>query len=365
MSASTSTVLIMAGGTGGHVFPALAVAHALRARGHIVHWLGTPRGIENRVVPQHDFALHHIQISGLRGQNRAALWLAPWRLLRALVQALRLLRQLQPQVVLGMGGFAAGPGGVAAWLLRKPLVIHEQNATLGTTNRWLAPLASARLCGFAEVSSPRFTAQWVGNPVRAELLTITPPQYRGTGYHVPKRVLVLGGSQGALALNECLPKALALMPEGSRPSVRHQAGEPHWQATQVAYRAAGLESAVVPFIEDMAEALSWADLVIARAGALTLAELTAVGVASILVPFPYAIDDHQTRNAEALVAAGAAILIPQSELTPSRLQQLLEQTLQPEALQDMALAAKALGQPEATVAVVEILEQQLEVPHAA
>lgn len=363
MSQPAGTFLIMAGGTGGHVFPALAVAQALRTRGHSVLWLGTPRGIENKVVQE--FPLLHIQISGLRGQGQPALWLAPWRLMRALWQALTILRQQRPQVVLGMGGYAAGPGGVAAWLLRKPLVIHEQNATLGTTNRWLSRLATVRLCGFAEVISPRFEGQWVGNPVRAELLKVTAPQYRGTGYHVPKRVLVLGGSQGALALNHCLPQALQLMAEDVRPSVRHQAGEQHWQATQAAYRAAGLESTVVPFIEDMAEALSWADLVIARAGALTLAELTAVGVASILVPFPYAIDDHQTRNAEALVAAGAARLLAQTELTPERLQQELERCLQPEVLQDMALAARQLGQPQATEAVVTILEQQLEVVNAA
>ena len=365
MNAHSSTVLVMAGGTGGHVFPALAVAKALQSRGHHVVWLGTPRGIENRVVPAHGFALQHINVSGLRGQHWRSLLSAPWRLLRALYQAVQIVRQQQPDVVLGMGGFAAGPGGLAAWLLRKPLVIHEQNAKLGTTNRWLARLASARLCGFAEVNSPRFTAQWVGNPVRAELLQVTAPEYRGTGYHVPKRVLVLGGSQGAQALNECLPQALQLMPAAERPSVRHQAGELHWQATLQAYRAAGVETTVVPFIEDMAEALSWADLVIARAGALTLAELTAVGVASILVPFPYAIDDHQTHNAQALVAAGAALLLPQATLTPPLLQQQLAACLQPETLQDMALAAKQLGRPEATAEVVAVLEQQLEVPHAA
>jgi UDP-N-acetylglucosamine--N-acetylmuramyl-(pentapeptide) pyrophosphoryl-undecaprenol N-acetylglucosamine transferase len=215
------------------------------------------------------------------------------------------------------------------------------------------------------VISGRLEAQWVGNPVRADLFQVTFPQYRGTGYHVPKRVLVLGGSQGALALNECLPEALQLMSDGVRPSVRHQAGEQHWEATRAAYRAAGLESTVVPFIEDMAEALSWADLVIARAGALTLAELTAVGVGSILVPFPFAIDDHQTRNAQALVKAGAAVLLPQSEFTPNALQQVLERCLQPETLQDMAMAAKQLGRPQATQAVVEVLEQQLEVANAA
>lgn len=365
MSQRLGRILIMAGGTGGHVFPALAVAKALQERGHEVLWLGTPRGLENRVVPQHDIPLQRIHISGLRGQSKRTWLLAPWRLLRALLQAVKLIRQLRPDVVLGMGGFAAGPGGVAAWVLRKPLVIHEQNATLGTTNRWLSPLASARLCGFAEVISGRFNAHWVGNPVRMALFEVTAPQYRGTGYHVPKRVLVLGGSQGALALNTCLPQALLMMSDGMRPSVRHQAGERHWEATHKAYRAAGLESTVVPFIEDMAEALSWADLVIARAGALTLAELTAVGVGSILVPFPFATDDHQTRNAQALVKAGAAELLPQSELTPQRLSQALERCLQPETLQDMALAAKQISRPGATQAVVEVLEQQLEVAHAA
>jgi UDP-N-acetylglucosamine--N-acetylmuramyl-(pentapeptide) pyrophosphoryl-undecaprenol N-acetylglucosamine transferase len=215
------------------------------------------------------------------------------------------------------------------------------------------------------VVSPQFQAQWVGNPVRAELLQVTAPQHRGTGYHVPKRVLVLGGSQGALALNECVPQALQLMAADARPSVRHQAGELHWDATAAAYRAAGVEASVVPFIEDMAEALSWADLVIARAGALTLAELTAVGVGSILVPFPYAIDDHQTRNAQALVAAGAAQLLPQSELSSESLSARLAAVLQPETLQDMALAAKQLGRAQATEAVVDVLTQHLEVPHAA
>lgn len=365
MTGQSGTILLMAGGTGGHVFPALAVAHLLQERGHRVVWLGTPRGIENRVVPPHGFPLRHIHIGGLRGQRWQTLMWAPGRLLRALGQAIKIIRQEQPDVVLGMGGFASGPGGVAAWLLRKPLVIHEQNATLGTTNRWLARLAVVRLCGFAEVNGPQFKAQWVGNPVRAELLHVIGPEYRGTGLHVPQRLLVLGGSQGALALNKCLPQTLQLMPVGERPSVRHQAGEQHWKATQEAYQAAGITAHVVPFIEDMAEALGWADLVIARAGALTLAELTTVGVASILVPLPQAIDDHQTLNAQALVTAGAAQLIAQNQLTPIDLRSQIATCLQPERLQKMALAAKQLGQPQATRAVVTVLEQQLEAAHAA
>ncbi|MCH8551335.1 MAG: undecaprenyldiphospho-muramoylpentapeptide beta-N-acetylglucosaminyltransferase [Natronospirillum sp.] len=361
MNESGTQVLIMAGGTGGHVFPGLAVAEALQQKGYRVSWLGTARGIENDVVPAAGLTLHHLSVAGVRGRGPVTKLLAPFRLCYALLQAWRLLRRLRPAVVLGMGGFAAGPGGLAARMLRIPLVIHEQNAVAGTTNRWLARVAKRRLCAFAGALPDRFEPQVVGNPIRSQLVAVAPPDERGTGDHKPLRLLILGGSQGALAINQLVPEALADLPEAQRPEVRHQCGRRHEETTRQAYRKAEVTAEIQPFIDDMAEALCWADLVVARAGALTVSELSAVGVGSLLIPFPFAIDDHQTRNAERLVRVHAARLLPQSELTRDTLCAALQDSLRPTVLQTWARAARAAGQPDATGAVVAVLEDCMEI----
>lgn len=351
-------VLIMAGGTGGHVFPALACAREFQARGYQVHWLGAPQGIENELIPAAGYPLHTIQISGLRGKGGAALLLAPFRVLRALWQALRVMRSLRPRCVLGLGGYVTGPGGVAARLCGIPLIIHEQNAIAGTANRLLAPLAKQVCEGFAGTFANRQRCQETGNPVRPELFIAaarTPVGERRL------RLLVLGGSLGAEPLNRLLPEALAQIPEPQRPELVHQAGRQHAGVTQERYKTAEVEAQVVPFIEDMARAYAWADLVVCRAGALTISELAAAGLPSILIPLPHAIDDHQTRNAAFLTQAGAAVLLPQAGLEASELaQRLLEILSQPEKRQAMAEAAAGLARPEATTRLVDIC---LEVSH--
>ncbi len=296
MSSRQPHVLIMAGGTGGHVFPALAVARALAERGARVSWLGTKAGIEARLVPAHDLPLHTIDVAGLRGKGALSWLAAPLRLLRAVVQALGLVRRLGPQLVIGMGGFAAGPGGLAAWLLRKPLLIHEQNAAAGMTNRSLARLATTVLQAFPDTFAPKYNPATVGNPVRAEILALDAPASRWAARDDAPRLLVLGGSGGALAINQRVPAALAQIAPERRPQVRHQAGRTLTEA-QAAYAEHGTTAELSAFIEDMAAAYAWADVVICRSGALTVAELAAAGVPALLVPFPYAVDDHQTINA--------------------------------------------------------------------
>ena len=312
-------VLIMAGGTGGHVFPALAVAELLRARHRDVEWLGTKRGIESELVPAHGFRLHCIRVSGLRGKGFFSWLLAPFRLVLALIDAFRLLRRVQPEIVLGMGGFASGPGGLAAWLLRRPLVIHEQNSVAGLTNRLLAGIAREVLEAFPGSFSGRVETRVIGNPVRPEIASLPEPAKRFADRSGPLRLLVLGGSQGALVLNETVPQAIALLAEHERPVVRHQAGRATIERAREAYEKVGLPVELEAFIDDMAGAYAWADFVICRAGALTIAELAAAGLGSILVPFPSAVDDHQTRNARFLVDADAAVLIPQQALGPGSL----------------------------------------------
>ncbi|MGJ8668175.1 MAG: undecaprenyldiphospho-muramoylpentapeptide beta-N-acetylglucosaminyltransferase [Oceanococcus sp.] len=346
-------LLVMAGGTGGHVFPALAVAQMLREQGVDVLWMGTRNGFEAKAMPAAGIEMAWIDVAGVRGKGLTTLLAAPLQILRAVWQSIRILRRYQPRLVLGMGGYAAGPGGLAAWLLRIPLIIHEQNAAAGTTNRLLSRVATQVLQAYPEAFGAR--AMTVGNPVRAALTQIAQPQQRGIARHEKPRILILGGSLGALSLNRTVPAALTgLM---TQIEVRHQAGRTLATAQQAwlnsgAEMPAGLE--LVEFIDDMAQALAWADLLICRAGALTLAEVACVGVASILVPFPHAIDDHQTRNAEHLVQAHAAILLPEAQLTAQSLKDAVQGLIdQPQRLRDMAAAARKCGQPNATQVIAD------------
>jgi UDP-N-acetylglucosamine--N-acetylmuramyl-(pentapeptide) pyrophosphoryl-undecaprenol N-acetylglucosamine transferase len=319
VSAETPLALIMAGGTGGHVFPALALAQELRARRWRVVWLGTRRGLEARIVPAAHIELEWLAISGLRGRAVLA-WLgAPLALSRALLQAIGVIRRRRPALVIGLGGFVAGPGGIAAWLLRRPLLIHEQNAVAGTTNRCLARLAQRVLSAFPGSFAAGVGARVIGNPVRPEITGLPEPPLRFAARGPALRLLVLGGSQGAARLNAVVPFALARLATRLGFEVRHQCGERHLEAAQRHYAQAGVAARLQPFIEDMAEAYGWADLVICRAGALTVSELAAAGVGAVLVPFPAATDDHQTHNASVLVGEGAAVMIPERELGPERL----------------------------------------------
>ena len=345
-------VLIMAGGTGGHVFPALACAREFQARGYKVHWLGTPRGIENELVPQAGFALHLINVTGLRGKGRLSLLKAPLMLLKALMQARKIVRELKPVCVVGFGGYVTGPGGLAAKLGKVPLIIHEQNAVAGTANRLLVPMAS-RVCeAFPQTFAAMDKLRTTGNPVRAELFTLAP---RAALEGRKARLLVLGGSLGAEPLNKLLPEALAHVPAEVRPEVFHQAGKQHDQITAERYQAVGVEAEVQPFIKDMAHAYGWADLVVCRAGALTVSELAAAGLPSLLVPLPHAIDDHQSRNADFLAREGAAFLMPQATTGAAELaERLTEVLMQPERLNSMATHARRLAKPDATRNVVDI-----------
>ncbi len=347
-------VMIMAGGTGGHVFPALALAREMRERGCQVEWLGTSRGIEARIVPADGFPLNLINVVGVRGKGMGAMLKAPWRIACSLREALQVFKKFNPDVVVGLGGYVAGPGGIAARLMGKPLIIHEQNARPGTTNRMLASLATCVLTGFPGVFKKCI---WVGNPVRLDIAALPAPEDRFKTRGDDVRVLVLGGSLGAQALNEMLPEVLADVSERYQfhLHLRHQTGERHFDATRTQYRNAGLDCNVVAFIEDMADALAWADLVICRAGALTVAELCAAGVGSILVPFPFAIDDHQTANGEWLVQNGAALLFQQNHLEADVLRDTIMELIQdrPKLLQ-MAVAARKLAKTDATSRFADI-----------
>jgi UDP-N-acetylglucosamine--N-acetylmuramyl-(pentapeptide) pyrophosphoryl-undecaprenol N-acetylglucosamine transferase len=339
----------MAGGTGGHVYPALAVAHRLRERQCEVVWVGTHRGLEARVVPANGFPIEWLSVSGLRGKGALAWLLAPWRLLRAIAQALAIVRRRKPSVVLGVGGFVTGPGGVAAWLMRRPLLIHEQNAIAGLTNRILARLAREVLEAFPGSFPGRMRARCIGNPVRREIAALPPPEQRYAARSGAVRLLVIGGSQGAARLNASVPAALALMPREMRPEVWHQAGERGLADAKTAYARAGVEARIDAFIEDMAAAYAWADLVICRAGALTVSELATAGLGAILVPFPAAVDDHQTHNARYLTEAGAAVLIADRDLEPERLcGELSRLCANRSVLLDMARRARSRAMPDAT-----------------
>jgi UDP-N-acetylglucosamine--N-acetylmuramyl-(pentapeptide) pyrophosphoryl-undecaprenol N-acetylglucosamine transferase len=354
-------ILIMAGGTGGHVFPALAVAHELIARNRNVVWLGTRRGIENRLVPAAGIALEHIRVSGLRRKGALSWLLAPFNIVVALWDAIRIVRRRRPAVVLGMGGFASGPGGVAAWLLRRPLVIHEQNAAAGLTNRLLAGLAREVLQAFPGSFSANIEVHTIGNPVRAELFALAEPEQRLARHDESLRVLVLGGSQGALVLNQTVPAAVALLPAELKLDIWHQAGSATLEQARSNYRDQHIDARVDEFIDDMAAAYGWADMVICRSGALTVSELAAVGLGAVLVPYPSAVDDHQTLNAQFLVDAGAAVLMPQATLTAAALATELSICAKDRQLvTERALNARSLARPNATAELARIcLAQEL------
>ncbi len=341
-------VLIMAGGTGGHVFPALALARRLREQSVEVIWLGTRRGIEARLVPAEGIAIEWLSVGGLRGKGLSTRLAAPWRLTVALWQALRVMWRRRPSVVVGLGGFVTGPGGVAAWLTRRPLLIHEQNAIAGFTNRCLAYLAREVLEAFPGSFRPGVRTRAIGNPVRREIAALPAPAERLARRRGAVRLLVIGGSQGAVRLNTVVPYALARL-DGNRFEVRHQAGERWCEACRQSYADAGVAADVRPFIDDMAEAYAWADLAICRSGALTVSELASAGLGAVLVPFPAAVDDHQTYNARHLVRAGAAVLIADRELTAQRLAAELERLSAERAvLLAMAEHARSLAKPDAT-----------------
>ncbi|MBK9594349.1 MAG: undecaprenyldiphospho-muramoylpentapeptide beta-N-acetylglucosaminyltransferase [Rhodocyclales bacterium] len=344
------TILVMAGGTGGHVFPGLAVADYLHARGWRVVWMGNPEGMEAKLVPARGYEMAWVRFAALRGKGLLRKLLLPLNLLRAFGQALGALSRVKPNVVLGMGGYVTFPGGMMAALSGRPLVVHEQNSVAGLANRVLAGVADRILSGFPGVLRQ---GEWAGNPVRAEIAALPLPAQRYAGRSGPLDVLVVGGSLGARALNEAMPRALALLQLAERPRVTHQSGAKQIDDLRAAYAAAGVEAQLLPFIDDMAARYAAADLVVCRAGALTIAELAAAGVASVLVPFPQAVDDHQTGNARFLSEAGAAILLPQRELTPEKLAALLRE-LTREKLAAMAEKARALAKPEATRAVAEV-----------
>lgn len=348
-------VMILAGGTGGHVYPALAVAEELRRRRVDVVWVGTRRGLEARVVPAAGIALEWLEVHGLRGKGWLGWLSAPGMLLRALWQALRLIRRHRPRAVLGMGGYVSGPGALAAWLLRRPLLIHEQNVVVGLTNRALGRLARVVMTGFPGELKKGVSSRYTGNPVRAEITRIAAPQLRYAARSDAPHLLVLGGSQGAAVLNSVVPAALAKLAPGQRPLVRHQAGQRTLALAQEAYRRHAVAATVSAFIEAMAEAYGWADLVICRAGALTVAELTVAGVPAVLVPFAHAVDDHQTANARYLSRAGAAVLLPERELSVDRLAGALSILLgDRDRMRVMAQRARQLGRPRAAAQVADL-----------
>jgi len=356
---SSRPILVMAGGTGGHVYPALAVARALQANSREIVWLGTHRGLESRVVPEAGIDIEWISVKGLRRKGLLALIIAPLQLGWALLQSLAIIVRRRPAAVLGMGGFVSGPGGVAAWLTRRPLLIHEQNAAAGMTNRLLARLARVVLQAFPGSFNSNVAAETVGNPVREEIAAVPSPTDRYADRQGPLRLLVLGGSQGALVLNRTVPAALASFGVDVRPIVRHQCGERTLQAAKDAYEQNAVDVELLPFIEDMAGVYAWADLVVCRAGALTVAELCAAGLPALFVPYPAAVDDHQTANAEAMAAAGAAAIIQERELTPALLTELLRDWLQSRAsLMHKAEKARSLAKPDSLRRITELCLEQ-------
>jgi UDP-N-acetylglucosamine--N-acetylmuramyl-(pentapeptide) pyrophosphoryl-undecaprenol N-acetylglucosamine transferase len=353
-----TSVLIMAGGTGGHVYPGLAVARVLHHRGVDVVWLGTRQGLEAKLVPPAGFHMEWISIKGLRGRGVSGWLLLPFRMLFAMTQALSVFLRRRPSVVLSMGGFVAGPGGIIAWLLRRPLIIHEANAVPGFTNRVLSAFAQRVLSGFPGTFGNRPGVKHVGNPVRKEIYQLPAPEQRLAGRHGRLRILVIGGSQGARALNRVVADTYRTMSTDMRPELWHQCGSRWLDETRSAYGDLAESVQLVEFIEDMAEAYRWADIVLCRSGAMTVAELAAAGIGAVLVPFPYATDDHQTANAAYLADRSAAILVPEKECTVSRLEEIIGQLTQNrEAVLQMAHHARECAVPDADVAVALVCEE--------
>ena len=350
---ATHSALVMAGGTGGHIFPGLAVAEALRAKGWRVHWLGAPGSMESRLVPARGFTLETIEFGGVRGKGLSTLVFLPLRLLRAFWQGLQVMRRVKPDVLVGLGGYISFPGGMVGKLMGKPLVLHEQNSVAGMANKVLAAVADRVFTAFPDVFAK---GRCVGNPLRAEFLAQAEPQDRFVGRSGPLRLLVVGGSLGARALNTLVPQALALIPQNQRPTVIHQSGEKQIDELRANYAASGVTAELTPFITDTAQAFADADLVLCRAGASTVTELAAVGSAALFVPFPFAVDDHQTSNARFLVDQNAGWLMPQIEMTPERLAAFIT-TTDRAALLQRALAAKNMQQLRATDAVVAACEE--------
>lgn len=353
MSATQKTALVMAGGTGGHIFPGLAVAHALREQGWRVHWLGAPGSMEERLVPPQGFPLEKIQFSGVRGKGLLTLALLPLRLLKAFAQAWAVVRRVRPDVVIGLGGYISFPGGMMATLAGKPLILHEQNSVAGMANKVLAQVASRVFCAFPD-ALPH--ARWVGNPLRQAFLEQAPPAERFAGRSGPLKILVVGGSLGAKALNDTVPQALALIPPEQRPQVLHQSGASQIDALRASYAAAGVDAELTPFIDDTAQAYAQADLILCRAGASTVTEIAAVGAAAVYVPFPHAVDDHQTTNARFMVDAGGGWLVQQNALTPEKLAHMI-QNMQRSTLLETAQKAKMMEKREATAAVLAACEE--------
>ena len=348
-------MLIMAGGTGGHVFPALAVAKVLRARGVAVVWLGVPGSMESRLVPAQGFPIEWVRVAGIRGKGALTWLLAPLRIAKAVAQAIGVLRRVRPRSVLGAGGYVSGPGGIAAWLMRIPLLIHEQNAIAGLTNRWLARLATQVLEAFPGSFGPQVRATTIGNPVREDIAALEVPAQRFAGREARARLLVFGGSQGAQRLNVVLPQALARLSAESRPQVIHQTGERGLAGTRAAYVQQRVEAEVLPFIEDMAKTYAWADLAVCRAGAMTVAELQAAGLGAIFVPLPIATDDHQSKNAAVMVGAGAARIIQERDLTPEHLCDVIAELIADRArLLRMAQAARSARITDAATRLADL-----------
>jgi len=347
---SQKPIMLMAGGTGGHIFPAIAIADALRAQGIPVCWLGTQRGLEARVVSDAGIDIKFININGLRGNGLLGLFAAPFKIVLAIWQSVRVLRAVKPAAVVGMGGFVTGPGGVAAWLLRIPLLIHESNGIAGLTNLWLARIANKVMEGFPGTFPKKVGALTTGNPLRADIIALS--QSAPQKEHDLLRVFVVGGSLGAKALNETVPVVMREM--SGKVEVLHQTGKVHFDAMQKAYE--GTQARVVAFVDDMAAAYAWADVVICRAGAMTISEIAQAGVASILVPYPFAVDDHQTSNARFLSDKGAAILLPQDELNVEKLVGLMKGFIENKTrLAEMGTAARACAKPEALQQVTDLV----------
>ena len=348
-------VLIAAGGTGGHVYPALAVADYLREQGVKITWVGTKKGLEHRVIPAANIPLEIISISGLRGKGLLNLLFVPLKLVVAIVQTVKIFIRVKPDAVLGMGGFVSGPCGLAAFILRKPLYLHEQNAIPGLTNKVLSYLATTAMQAFPNSLKSKKNIIVTGNPIRKDISELAGPEMRMADRKDSIRLLIVGGSLGAQALNENVPQALSEITQELQPNVWHQTGKNKLDATITNYKKVNVEAKVTEFIEDMAEAYEWADLVICRAGALTVSELANAGVGAILVPYPYAVDDHQTANAQYLTNAGAAILIQQEQIMP-KLKDTMAELFQAGRIKliDMAKAARELSKPDATKTVAEI-----------